>query len=83
MCNGKIEQRVAISCLDDADFCTSRENSEKKMQEIVSYCMKTHEATGGKMQKEKTFVYCWKWKDNKITNVNVEIKLKEEVIKKL
>ena len=51
------------------------------MQEIVSYCMKMHEATGGKVQKEKVFVCSWKWKDNQIMNANVEIKLKEEVVK--
>ena len=82
-CNEKIEQKVVIAHVDDADFWTSRENSERKMQKIVSYCMKMHEATGGKVQKAKVFVHYWKWKDNKITNVNVEIKLKEEVIKKI
>ena len=45
---GNIEQRVVIVHVDDADFCTSGENSEMKMQEIVSYHMKTHEATGRK-----------------------------------
>ena len=48
-CNGKIEQRVVIACVDDAGFCTSGDNSETKMQKIVSYCVKMHEATGGKV----------------------------------
>ena len=62
-------------------FFTSDENSEKKMQKIVSCCMKMHETTGWKVQQEKYFVCKWKWKDNQITNSNVEIKLKEEAIK--
>ena len=47
----KIEQRVVSACVDNAYFCTSGKNSESKMQEIVSCCMKIHEATGGKVQK--------------------------------
>ena len=53
------------------------------MQKIVSCCMEMHEATGGKVQKEKVLVCCWRWKDNKLTKVNVELKLKEEVIKQM
>ena len=58
--NGKIEQRVVTACVDDADFCTSGDNCETKMQKIVSCCVKMHEATGGKVQKDKVFVHCWK-----------------------
>ena len=50
-CNGKFEQRAVIACVDDAIFCVSGEKSERKMQEIVSCHMKTHEATGGKVKK--------------------------------
>ena len=59
--DGNIEQRVVIACVDDADFCTSRDDSETKMQKIVSHHVRMHEATGGKAQKEKVFVFCWKW----------------------
>ena len=31
---GKTEQKVVIACADDADFCTSGENSEIKLHEI-------------------------------------------------
>ena len=51
-CKGNTEQIVVIVHLDDEYFCTSSENSEMKMQEIVSYHMKMHEATGGKVQKK-------------------------------
>ena len=54
--NGKIERRVVIVHVDDVDFSTSGENSEKKMQEITSFCVKMHEATGGELQKEKVLV---------------------------
>ena len=47
--NGNIEQRVVIAHVDYADFCTSGENSEKKMQEIVSCYMKMHKAARGKV----------------------------------
>ena len=82
-CNGKIEQRVVIAHADNANFCTSGENSELKMQEIVSCCMKIHEATGSKVQKDKVFECCWKCKDNLIINFNVDIKLNEEEIKQI
>ena len=59
-CNGKIEQRVVIPCVDDADFCTSGANNERKNQEIASCHVKMYEATGGKARKEKVFVNCWK-----------------------
>ena len=49
--NGKIEQRVVIACVDDADICTSSEKIEKKIQEIASHCVKMHEAAGGEVQK--------------------------------
>ena len=79
--NRKAKQRVVIACIDDVDLCSSVENSKKKTQEIASFCIKMHEATGWKVQKEKVVVCSWKWKDNHVTNVNVEIKLKEEVVK--
>ena len=83
-CKGNIEQRVIIAYADNADFCTSGENSDMKMQEIVSYYMKMHKATGGKVQKEKVSVNFWRWKDNKIINETIELKLKkEEVINKM
>ena len=63
--NGKIEQIVVIADVDDADFCTSGDDCETKMQKIVSCYLKTYEATGGKVQKEKVYVYCWKWENNK------------------
>ena len=46
--NGKVEKRVAITRADDADFCTSGDNSETKLQKIVSPHVKMYEATGGK-----------------------------------
>ena len=68
---------MLIECVDDVDFFTSGENSVMKMQEIVSYCMKIYEATSRKAQKEKVSVYLWRWKDNKIINENIELKLKK------
>ena len=62
---------MVIAHVDDAYFCTSGVNSEMKMQEIVSYYIKMHEDTGGKMQKEKVALCCWRKKDNKITNETI------------
>ena len=56
--DGKTEQRVVIANADDADFCTSGENSEKKIQEIPSHCVEMHEATGVKVKKAKIVVCC-------------------------
>ena len=33
--------------------------------------------------KDKVFVCFWKWKNDQITNVDVEIKLKEEMLKQI
>ena len=54
---GTIEQRVVISHVDDADFCTSGDNRETKIQKIASHHMKMYEATGGKLQKDKVYLY--------------------------
>ena len=80
---GKIEHRLVIARVDDADFCTSGDNCETKMKKIASHCMKMYEATGGKVQKDKVHVCCWKWENNKIMNAKVDIILKEEVIKQI
>ena len=50
---------MVIECAYDVDFFTSGKNSEMKMQDIVSYHMKMHEATGGKVQK-KVSLFCWR-----------------------
>ena len=60
-CNGELEQRAALACVDSADFCASGEEYEK-MQEIISFCTKMHEAAGGKVQKEKVSMCPWKQK---------------------
>ena len=51
------------------------------MQEIFFY-MKMHEATGWKVQKENASVCCWSWKDNKIMNEKIELKLKKKQLSK-
>ena len=72
---------MVIAHVDDADFFTSGENCENKMQEIISFCIKIHEAIGVKVQKEKVSLHCWKWEDQIIKNESMSIKLKNETIK--
>ena len=48
---------MMIAFVNDADFYTSVENSEKEMQRIINQCAKLHEATGGKIQQEKTCIF--------------------------
>ena len=48
-CNGRMEKRVVMSCVDDANFYTSGEEHEKKIQDMKNHHTKTHEATGGKV----------------------------------
>ena len=45
--------------------------------------MKMHEARDGKVQKEKSSVHYQRWKDDRITNEKIELKLKDEVIKQM
>ena len=52
--NGYKEHRVTIACADDADFCTSGAEYERKMQEIVNLCAQTHEDAGGKHTKRES-----------------------------
>ena len=73
-CEGNTEQRVVIAHANDVDFFTSVENSKIKIQEIVYFYMKMHKTTGGKVQKEKISVCCWRLKDNKIINEKIELK---------
>ena len=67
-CKSPIEQIVVIAHVDDADFCNSGEYSEMNMQEKNPYHMKTHEATDGKVQRDKVSVCCWKQMCEKIIN---------------
>ena len=46
--------------MDSEDFCASGEEGEIKMQETAVHYAKIHEATGGKVQKEKALMCCWK-----------------------
>ena len=39
-----------------------------------------HEAPGGKAQKEKSSMCCWKWRNQKIKIMTMIIKLKYEII---
>ena len=59
--SSNIEQRVVIAHADDADFCASGDECESKMQDIIACYKKMHEATEGKLQKEKVSMCCWKW----------------------
>ena len=51
------------------------------MQELISYCIKMYEVTGGKMHKNKVSMCFWKQKKQKIKNEPMNIKLKNELIK--
>ena len=37
-CNGKIEQKLVIAHVDDADLCASGENSEKNAGDSIVLC---------------------------------------------
>ena len=62
-------QRNVIAFVDDSDFCSNGVECELKMQNIVNDYAKIHEATGGKVQKEKVMMHGWKWKNDKIVEV--------------
>ena len=66
-------QRNVIAFVDDSDFCSSGVECERKMQEIVNYYANMHEATGGKVQKDKVMMYGWKWKNDQIVEVPMNI----------
>ena len=62
--DNKKVQRMTILFVDDGDFCSSGVESKSKMQEIADFCETMHEATGGKLQKEKFIMHSWKCKTN-------------------
>jgi hypothetical protein len=66
-------QRNVIAFVDDSDFCSSGVECERKMQEIVNYYANMYEATGGKVQKDKVMMYGWKWKNDQIVEVPINI----------
>ena len=51
---------MVIAHVDNACFCTGSKNSKMKIQETVPHYVKMHEATGGKVQKEKVSVHYWR-----------------------
>ena len=53
------------------------------MQEIVNYYVTICEATGGKAQKEKVTMFIWKWKNNKIVEVPMNVRMREETINRI
>ena len=65
-CNNKEVQRIVIAFVEDSDFCTSRVESERKIQEIFNFHETMHEATKGRAQKEKVTIFGWKLKNNEM-----------------
>ena len=47
-----------IAHADNADFCTSGEECEVKIQETIACYAKRCEATDDKVQKEKASIFC-------------------------
>ena len=43
-------QRISIAFVDGTGLCTSEEDHEEKMKQIMGECTNFHEATGSKMQ---------------------------------
>ena len=53
-------QRFVLEFFDSTDFSTKRPESGSEIQEIVYNFSSMHEATGGKVQKEKEIMLIWK-----------------------
>ena len=54
--------RMIIAFVDDTDFYTSGEKSEDEMQRIIKQHVDLCEATGGRMQEDKSQMFAWQWK---------------------
>ena len=80
-CNNSEVQRNAIAFVDDSVFCSNGVECKRKMQEIVNYYANMHEATGGKLQKEKVMVCGSKWKNDKIVEVPMKMIINDKEIK--
>ena len=52
-------QHIAITFVDNADFCTGGEDHEENMQQIMDPCTKLHETTGCKTQQDKMTFIVW------------------------
>ena len=74
-------QRNAIASVDNSDFCSGEVEWELKMQEIINYYLNMHEATGGKVQKDKLIVCGWKWKNDRIAKAPINAKKNEEKVR--
>ena len=53
--------RMIVAFIDDTDFYSSGEKSEEEMKRIMTQYTKFYEATGCKIQEDKTQVFTWKW----------------------
>ena len=50
---------MIVAFVNDADFYSSGEKSEDEMQRIMIQYTNFYEATGGRIQEEKTQVFSW------------------------
>lgn len=67
--NEKID-RMIIAFVDDTDFYTAGLDSEEEVQKIMKTYTDLHEATGGRIQKNKIQTFAWRW-----SMVNGEFKM--------
>jgi hypothetical protein len=69
--------RTAIAFVDNTTFSSNRKQCAFKMQYIINEYKKLYEATGGRIQEEKSFYFSWQWinSNRKLDIVNIKEKL--------
>ena len=67
--------RTVLAFMDNNNIYTNRQNYQQKIQRIIDKYTTLYEVTGGCIQKEKSFLYAWQWK-----NKNGKLTLEEKVV---
>ena len=81
----KTVYQIVNTFVDDANFYSNRNNIEQNINNILEKYIKLYSATGGLIQKEKSYFYYWKWssKNNTLKSEDYkgEIKINKGTIK--
>ena len=59
--SNKQKRELVTAFVDDMDFFSNGINYQENMQKTIDTYAKLYQATGSKIQIDKTFSYCRKW----------------------
>ena len=69
--------RIAIAFVDDTSLYRNGESVQNKIQQIIDWYATLYEATGRKIEEQKSYFYAWQWKEvgGKLLAAELEVRL--------